>query len=186
MSTYDPGPYPGTAGDDDPGARPYSYEPFPGGDDRPERPRRPRELAISFVLWSILVLLLGATAVALTLFAQDFIGPLTEEGLATGISEEEARAAAEVGTWLTIGILYVIAALTAIFAFLLWTGQGWARIALTVIGVLVVLPGVMAAFSGGVTWMLVVFTLTVVVAAVLMWLRPVTEYLGSARAARRG
>lgn len=186
MSAYDPGPYPGTGGDDAPGARPYSYEPFPGGDDRPQRPRRPRELVISFVLWSILVLLLGAGAVSLTLFAEDFIGPLTEEGLATGVSEQEARAAAEVGTWLTIGILYVIAAFTAICAFLLWTGRGWARIALTVIGVLVVLPGAVAVVSGGVTWMLVVVTLMVVVGAVLMWLRPVTEYLGSAGTARRG
>jgi len=65
---------------------------------------------------------------------------------------------------LLVGIIYF----TAFLAIYLLRGANWARIVLTVIGVVVLLTGIPSLLTGDLLGLLVV--LIVVVAAVLMWL----------------
>lgn len=185
MSSDDTASGAGTGWDDDPAAPSHSFDPFPGGDDRQTAPRRPRVLVVSAALWAVVVLVLAISAVTAALFADSFIEPLTEEGTATGVSADEARAAAEMGTWLAIGVMFVVVVLMALCAMYLWAGRGWARILLSVVGLLSVLPAAVALAAGAVNVPLLFGSAVVLVAAVLMWARPVTEYLSTAKDARR-
>ena len=164
----------------------YAYEPFPGGDDRPTAPRRPRELKISVVLWGIFAVLLAASAVFSTIFVGTFIDLFVEQGMYAGVSEDEARTAAQLGAWISIGLVYLIAIVSAVLTYLLFAGRNWARILLSVIGVFFALTLAISLVTGTGNIPFLFVCVLVVAAAVVMWLPSVSAFLAAAKAARTG
>lgn len=114
----------------------------------------PTVITVSFWLW------IASTVVSLIAFA------LLAPGLLSGPTADTPYAGGVVAG--SIGGALIGAALRVFLAVFLLRGANWARIVLTVIGVVVLFAGIPSILTGDLLGLLAM--LIVIVAAVLMWL----------------
>lgn len=123
----------------------------------------PRALRVAIVLWWIAALLLLGQLAVMWSSSGELGQRLVEQGT---VSPDEATARATRLVWVNTGFAVVLAGAYLVLGALLFRRRPWARIALTVFGVvhLVMLLG-----TGAVLGPQLVLALVGVAAAVLMW-----------------
>ncbi|WP_158845194.1 hypothetical protein [Saccharothrix deserti] len=104
---------------------------------RPETVQ-PREVRLSFWLWIAGAVLLVLSS-ALVLVQRDEAVEAARRAGTQGLTEEQFQAAVTVSLVFVLVVGLILGALMAFFAFKAKAGRGWARVALTVLGVVVFL-----------------------------------------------
>ena len=191
----DPGAYPpappapaygapayGTPGADAPGGYP-AYQSTPAAPTAaPSAP--PSQVNIAFWLYiaaAVLSVISGiVTVVVVANSRQAAIDALTRNNTnLKGITVQQAAdASVAVGTVLAIITLLFWAITFTVFALLMRRGAGWARIVLTVLTVLSLLNIPWGYGAGGLQ------VIAAIVATVLIWLRPASEYFAAVKASK--
>lgn len=145
-----------------------------GGYGRPAV-AEPKEVRLSFFLWLATSLLLVVSAV-LIFTDRDVALEEARRTQAEGVTPEQLEAAVNVVlvTFVVIGVL--LAALLAFFAFKVRAGRNWARITLTVLGVIVLIFNLLSF-----TWLGVLIVLAAAGAIVAMYLPASKAYFDSAK-----
>ena len=161
----------------------YGAMPPAPGVDRTPAGAPPQEVEVSAKLWFASIVL-GLVAGLLTLLLTDR-DALAQEILTAdaAITADQARSAVTVGLVVALVITLAILALEVFFVSKMRDGRGWARIVLTVLGVLSVLSSLVGLGAGltlgGLTNLV---SLVLVAAAVVLMYRPAaTAYFAATR-----
>lgn len=174
----------------------YASPSYPGGTGLAEPPARPTTVALAFYAWLLL------TALSLVSLIIVLSSPIWDQAVAEGVREADAN-----GVTLNVSSLvntvkitavvgYLIAAgLYLLFAFKMFTGRNWARVVLTIIGILAALGAVLPTYRSvtvqgttytvatyGIHWINLALT---VGAVVLMYLAASNAYFAASKAYRQ-
>lgn len=142
----------------------------------------PRQVVIGFWLYiaaAVLSVISLIIALAASGGARDaVVAQLTEQGVEVSDSAINALIGASIGVSIFFAVVWTAA--FVLFAFFMKRGANWARIVLTVITVLS-LVNVFSGFGLG-----AVQVVASVIATVLIWLRPASEYFNAVKARKNG
>lgn len=148
------------------------------------QPPRPDSVNRSFQLW-ILALVIGVVSAILGFFEFEAAREeLIDELVAAGdqISREQAETLVTVSNYVAVGFYLALLGLILGFVFLMRSGKNWARIVLTVVGVISVLLSLLSVAGGGLGSILQLVSAGVVITAIVfMYRRDAAPYFKPAQ-----
>lgn len=178
------------------GAPGYPTASYPGGAGLAEPPARPTTVTLAFYAWLLL------TALSLISLIVVLSSPIWDQAVAAGVRQADTNGVTiDVSSLVTtvkvsavVGYL-VAAALYLLFAFKMRAGRNWARVVLTIIGILAALGAVLPTYRSvtvqgttytvatyGIHWINLALT---VAAVVLMYLAASNTYFAASKAFRQ-
>lgn len=177
MSTFQPpNPVPGSPWNAPSGSA------YPGATDLPPAVRRPGTVEAAFWIYLVsAVLTFAATLLVFTAAGQQAIRDAVRQGVQTrGVNEDQLIQTAQI---IAVVVGLIIVAIALLFVFKMRAGRNWARVVLTVFGVL----SLLSLFSGvrtGTSTPDFIGPIVTLVALVLMWLPASNEYFAAAKRRR--
>lgn len=172
-----------------PPANNYSYNAYAGNQPAaaPPAPVRPKQVDLGFwLLIAAAVVSVISIPVTISWMNSDGFRDMLAETSTVAISASEMDAIIAISATTTVFFAVISLAVALLVALFIRKGHNWARIVATVFAALGLLGLTNLAMAGGLMVLLTVLSVLLpIVAVVMLWMKPSTEYFNGAKAYRQ-